>query len=134
MDSKKKNRGGRPTKYKPEYCDALIEHMAKGYSFETFGASVGVWTSSTYLWLKHPKFSEAKKEGEARCRLWWEKLGMGGASGHLKNFNAAAWIFNMKNRFHWKDRIESTGHLTVSPHEYLVGLIAKKQELSEEDE
>lgn len=34
------DRPGQPTKYRPEYCEMLIEHMAKGHSYESFSASV----------------------------------------------------------------------------------------------
>ena len=33
---KERNPVGRPTKYKPEYCEMLIEHMSEGLSFESF--------------------------------------------------------------------------------------------------
>ena len=31
-----KRSGGHPTKYQPEYCETLIEHLGAGYSFESF--------------------------------------------------------------------------------------------------
>lgn len=98
---------GRPTKYKPEYCEQLIKHMAMGLSYETFGATINVAQSTVYLWEKHPEFSEAKKEGFDKSRLFWERLGTAGAMGKIKNFNVTAWIFSMKNRFKWTDRLES---------------------------
>lgn len=113
---KPKGPGGRPTKYKPEYCDQLIEHMAKGYSFETFGAAVGVARSSVYEWLKNQEFSDAKKEGLMQCQLFWERMGIGGATGRIKGFNVGCWVFNMKNRFGWRDKVETSGEVTVKPY------------------
>lgn len=105
-----KNKGGRPSTYKPEYCAALVEHMKQGYSFEAFGGVIVKSVDTLYAWLKaHDEFSEAKKEGEVLCRIWWEKMGHAGLTGKLKNFNATVWIFSMKNRFHWRDKQEMTG-------------------------
>lgn len=126
--SKTKKKNGRPTKFKVEYCDKLIEHMSKGYSFETFGPSIGVATSSTYRWLtdeasddektKHNKemFREAKKRATDECRLFWERMGIGGAMGRIPGFNVTAWIFNMKNRFTWRDKVETVGEVKVKPY------------------
>jgi hypothetical protein len=33
-------------------------------------------------------------------------MGIAGSSGKLKGFQTGAWIFNMKNRFSWRDRQE----------------------------
>jgi hypothetical protein len=94
---------GRPTKYKPEYCQQLIEHMSQGLSFETFAAVIDVNDDTLYEWAKvHPEFSDAKKRAFGKCKILWEKMGIAGATGKIRNFNAAAWIFNMKNRFGWK--------------------------------
>lgn len=91
---------GRPTDYRPEYCQLLIDHMASGMSFETFGVSVGCVTATTYSWLeKHPDFLEAKNIAEQECRRFWERMGTGIAAGKLKNGNAGVWIYNMKCRF-----------------------------------
>lgn len=113
---------GAPTKYDPSFCEALIQHMAKGLSFETFGAALPqeaptkenptpkrrhASRATMYEWEKqHADFSDAKKIGEVYCQLFWERLGIMGASGKYKGFNAAAYIFNKKNRFKWKDKHE----------------------------
>jgi len=110
-----KHPGGRPptslTSYKPEYCELLMKHMAEGYGFQCFGITLDplVHHGITEQWLKiYPEFAEAKKNGDNLCLRWWETLGRAGAAGKLKNFNAATWIFNMKNRFLWRDRQDIT--------------------------
>lgn len=98
---------GRPTKYKKEYCEKLIVHMSKGLSFESFAADCQCDRDTLYAWAKsHKAFSDAKKEGTALCEKRWEEIGMAGMAGKIKGFNAAVWIFNMKNRFHWRDKRE----------------------------
>lgn len=103
--------GGRPTTYKPEYCDELIKHMASGLSFESFAGLIGCALSTLYEWEKvNPAFSEAKKEGFEKNRLFYERAGvtmMQDGQG-----SATVWLFNMKNRFpkQWRDKqeVEST--------------------------
>lgn len=99
---------GRPTKYEASYCDSLLSHMALGYSFESFAGRIGVHRDTLYEWLKHhPEFSDAKKVGTEKSRLIWEGMGLRAASGNApKGFNAAVYIFTMKNKFKWTDRVE----------------------------
>ena len=98
---------GRPTKYKEEYCQMLIDHMEKGFSFNSFAGIIRVNTDTLAEWRnKHKSFSDAQKLGRALSSLFWEKMGMAGAAGRVPGFNAATWIFNMKNRFGWKDKQE----------------------------
>lgn len=96
--------GGRPTKYKPEYCEQLIEHMSEGYSYESFAGVIGVAKDTIYQWEKHQEFSDSKKIAFAKCNVFWERVAMDGM--HDRNFSAPVWIFNMKNRFGWKDKKE----------------------------
>lgn len=101
----------------------LMDHMSKGLSFTTFAAVAGVSVRSLHEWTdeNNPKFQEdfarTKKEAFAACQLFWERLGIGGASGKLKNFSAATWIYNMKCRFpnEWLDHRldESDKNVTV---------------------
>lgn len=100
---------GRPTDYDESFCERLIVHMASGLSFESFAGEIGVNRDTLYQWAKvHKEFSDAKKTGTERARSFWEKMGIAGAAGEIKNFNCTAWIFNMKNRFReeWSDRQE----------------------------
>lgn len=88
----------------------LIDHLESGFSYESFGAIVDTHKDTLYHWeLKHPEFFEAKRIGASKSMLFWEKLGTGGAAGRLKGFNAAAWIFSMKNRFKWSDSLTLMG-------------------------
>ena len=100
-----KRRVGAPTKYKQEYCDALIEHMSRGLSVEAFCGVISIHKDTFYEWIKrHDEFADAKKIGICKSQYFWEVLGIQGASGRIKDFNVGSWIFNMKNRFGWTDR------------------------------
>jgi hypothetical protein len=100
---------GRPSKYKKEYCEMLIEHMSTGLSFESFAGIVRVNRDTVHEWAKvHQDFSEAKKIGMSLALLKWEKIGMEGMYMGSKDnpFNPTVWIFSMKNKFNWSDRKE----------------------------
>ncbi len=108
------NGRGQPTKYREEYCQILINHMAKGFSFESFAGAILVHKDTLYEWVKtHEEFSEAKKIALEVSRLWWETKAIENVvqestPGYTRSLNTAAWIFNMKNRFGWSDRTEVT--------------------------
>jgi hypothetical protein len=87
-------------KYKPEFCQKLIDHMSNGQSFDSFGAIVGVCHRTLYNWLEaNDDFLIAKSEGELKALDAWEKIGIKGMMGHLKGFNPVVWIFLGKCRF-----------------------------------
>jgi hypothetical protein len=99
---------GQPTKYRESMCQEVIEFMKQGYSKEAASAHLGISEESFYQYIKqHKEFSEAVKEGTRQSLLFWEKLGIQGASGG--EINAPTWIFNMKNRFGWRDKQEISG-------------------------
>lgn len=94
-------------KYKKEYCDQLIKHMADGFSFHSFGGKLLVGPRTLFDWLdRYPEFLEAKQVGEFACMYFWEKTGIAGTHGKIKGFQQASFIFNMKARFAkygWRD-------------------------------
>lgn len=114
--SKKKKKTGRPSEYKPEYCQLLINHMADGLSYESFAGVIRKSIQTLYNWEAIPEFLEAKKIAEPLCRLWWEKKGQElnetfkDADGMTvtRAMPPAVWIYNMKCRFRkeWHDPVE----------------------------
>lgn len=116
---------GRPSEYDPKYCAMLVTHMESGLSFESFAGVAGVTKPTIYSWAeKHEEFLYAKKEGEAKSLLWWEKEGQKGLwdeteyneqgkPSFKRSMNSTIWIFNMKNRHRWKDRQEIELDATV---------------------
>lgn len=120
-----KNKGGRPSLYKPEYCQMLIDHMSTGLSYNTFVVVAKVNLDTLYEWEKqHPEFSEAKKEAFAHAQSYWERLGQALVTGVTKG-SAAAWIFNMKNRFKWTDRQDITSGGNEIPRPQVIIQIPK---------
>ncbi len=101
-----KSKIGSPTKYDPKYCDMLIEHMSQGLSYETFAAVISVSRQTIYDWEENTEFLDAKRVAFEKCRLFWEKLGVGGTAGKIRNFSSGTWVYNMKCRFRDKWLIE----------------------------
>jgi len=50
------------------------------------------------------EFRETIKNAKDLCECWWEDRGQEMTKGD--GGNATVWIFNMKNRFGWKDKTE----------------------------
>jgi hypothetical protein len=100
-----KKKTGRPSKYKEEYCELLIRHMAEGLSLEAFAGVVKVNQDTIHEWVKkHPAFSEAKSVGIGLARLFWEKVARNIAVGKIQGASAAVAIFCLKNRLGWRDK------------------------------
>lgn len=60
-------------KYKPEYCEMLIEHMSQGYSFASFGAIIRVGRNTLYMWSRDiEEFAEAKEIAEMMALKYFE--------------------------------------------------------------
>ncbi len=71
-----KRRVGRPSKYKEEYCDMLIEHMARGNPLESFAAKIHVEIKTLNNWMnEHDEFLLAKRLGEPKWFAWWIRMG-----------------------------------------------------------
>ena len=108
--------GGRPTKYNPEYCEKIIEMGKYGASKHEMALDLDINFSTFLLWQQeHEEFSKAVKEATAISQAWWEKKGRIATFGETPNFNATSYIFNMKNRYKWKDRHDITTDDEVLP-------------------
>lgn len=133
------------SRYRPEYCDMLVEHMGNGLSFNAFAGVIKVSQGTLYKWSKkHPEFAEARTRGDAAALLYWEQCGKSGMLGEIKNFNPSVYIFSMKNKFDWTDRPEvknliegddsAKDHelLQECPRDELYKLIKAKKETEED--
>jgi hypothetical protein len=68
--------GGRPTLYRRELGDQLVDAMAKGLSAEA-AAKISVSTRSLLYWQQqHPALLQAIKEGRQRLQLWREECAL----------------------------------------------------------
>lgn len=117
---------GRPTKYKPEMCDKVIELGKIGASKHEMALELDVAMSTFDVWQNENKaFSEAVRQAVQFSQAWWEKNGRIATFGGHEGFNATSYIFNMKNRFResWNDKTET--HVTGEITENRVGVIER---------
>ena len=101
---------GRPSLYKPEYCEAVIELGKLGKSKVQMAASFDVDKSTIDYWNNTiPEFSEALARALTHSQTWWEDRGQTGLDD--RNFNAPLWHKNVASRFRedYADRKEVTG-------------------------
>lgn len=88
------------SKYEAHYNDLLIAHMSQGFSFESFGAEIGVGLYVITRWLEEfPEFAEAKAVGDSHSRKRWESIGIAAILGQIPNFNIGAYKLHIQNRF-----------------------------------
>lgn len=124
---------GRPQEYTKERADELAETLAEmfrnGESLAEVCAEIGCCKETFYKMCDISEdFSYAYKKGLELSEAWWIKLGRAGSTGQAK-IQPATWIFNMKNRFRWTDRNESTIEAGESFTEMLKQEAAKGHDL-----
>lgn len=89
---------GRPTAYKPEYCDAVIELGRAGKSKVQMAAEFDVCKQTLLNWADaHPEFMDALTRAETQAQAWWETQGQIGMTGD--KFNGSVWSRSMAARF-----------------------------------
>ena len=91
------------TKYRPHFCNKVIDLMAEGASKKELAIELGVSPWSVSDWEKrHPEFHQAIRIGEMLSEAWWMREGR--RNIHNKEFNAVLFMMNMANRFGWTRR------------------------------
>ncbi len=97
---------GRPSKYRPEYCERVIELGKEGASVVEMAVEIGVARSTLEgEWpLNHPEFSEALAHARECSQMWWEKAGRIGMIEN--NINSSIWSRSMAARFpnDWREK------------------------------
>lgn len=89
---------GRPTKYRPEYCEQVVDLGAQGHSLNSIAYLLGVLRQNLYDWAdQHEEFSSALQKAKLAEQHWWEEAGRSGM--FMDKFNAAVWKTSMQARF-----------------------------------
>ena len=112
---------GRPTKYKPEYCQAIIDYFdipmfgtdgkpnTPPYLMN-FAQSIGINTDTLYEWkAKHPEFSEAYSIAQEKQKQIVMNHALTG--GYNASF---AWKM-MMNMFSWRDQQDINQNIKLPP-------------------
>jgi len=108
---------GHYRKYHEDFALQLVEWMAEGRTFTTFGTQAKVCPMTLVKWSKeHPEFEKAREIGKMYQLAKWEELALLSASGESPKSNPASLIFMLKNLFpmNYQDR-RDTGQNNVGP-------------------
>lgn len=109
IDSEKRETG-RPSKYRPEFCERVIEMGRQCFTPEQMAAELGVSRSTLISW-KHtkPAFKAAMQLASTYSQAAMEKIGFEGL--HDKSFNGQLWLKMMQARHRetYTERAELTG-------------------------
>ena len=110
----------RPTSYRPEFCDQVIEYGKAGKSLAWMAAELDVSKDTVYEWAKvHPEFSDALTRARNHAQRWWEDLGQENILSRPGegSLNAGVYSRSMAARFpdDWRDKqeIEHKGGVTI---------------------
>lgn len=72
-EGERKRARGRPTSYKPEYCEEVIEAMMQGFSLTAFAGILAVGRDVLNDWMaRYPDFAEACARGRTMRLHAWE--------------------------------------------------------------
>lgn len=96
---------GRPTKYRPRFCERVIELGREGSSRAVIARELGVAMSTMQDWEeKHPGFRASTARARELALAWWEDQGQKGVWS--REFNASAYRLQVMNRFpgQWRDK------------------------------
>ena len=114
------NKGGRPRKATTaDQLQKIVALMSEGASIVEVAAEIGVSRETIYQRCDpqspyyDSEFSDTIKKGKELCEAWW--MSTGRKALKAKDFNAALWYMNMKNRFGWSDsqKVEHTGAIAI---------------------
>jgi len=107
---------GRPTSYKPEYSEQVIEWGRLGKSQTWMAAQIGVPRQRLHEWQKqHPEFRDAITYALTLSQQWWEDRGQENLMA--QHFQSSMWSRSMSARFpdEWTEKkgVDMGGALNV---------------------
>lgn len=89
---------GRPSKYKPEYCERVIELAKEGAGWAEYAAEFEVDRPTLYDWAAaHEDFSTALTRAKVLEQAWFEREGR--LNLRNREFNANLWGKSVSARF-----------------------------------
>ena len=89
---------GRPTKYKPEYCEEVIRLGKEGKSIAQMAAFFDVDKASIFRWAEESDdFRTALARARVHSQNWWEDKAQQNLAS--RDFNAQLWLKSVASRF-----------------------------------
>ena len=94
------NKVGRPTDYRPEFCDQVIELGRQGKSHAQIASELNVSRQTLYDWQAiHPEFLDAIKEARDYAQAWFENIAQNNLLAPTPGFSASLWAKAVSCRF-----------------------------------
>lgn len=88
----------RPTDYRPEYCEQVVELGRAGKSHAQIAAALDVARQTLHNWAdEYPEFLDAIKRARDLSQAWFEDKGQDGLE--KPGFNASLWAKQVSCRF-----------------------------------
>jgi len=95
---KEKRPVGRPSLYRPEYCEKVIELGKQGCSPAEIASELDVDRATLIRWSdEHEEFRTAMTRAKVHEQAWWERAGKAGMIAD--KFNAQVWTKSVTARF-----------------------------------
>jgi len=87
-------------------CNKWIEHCMSGLSKEAFRECS--YRNFLQLQEEYPEDFDQQKldRAEREYAYFWQKMGIEGMMGNIRNFNSSVWQWNMANRFGWRPVVD----------------------------
>lgn len=91
---------GRPTDYRAEFCERVIELGREGKSHAQIAAELGCSRRVLYDWQdKHPEFLHAIMEARDLAQAWFENVAQNNLLSPVQGFSASLWAKAVSCRF-----------------------------------
>lgn len=89
------------SKYRPEMCSKIIDVAKEGGHIASMMLAIDCKSERTwYDWQdRYPEFKEAVEAAKLVSKDFYERLGLMGIMGQVKNFNATTYALIMNNKF-----------------------------------
>lgn len=110
-------------KYSPEMDQVVIDEFSEGKSIVEICQSLGIARDTFYRWTDpddehsyQEDFADAVEFGKTLSEAWWTAKGREYLVEYKDSgkMNASLYIINMKNRFGWTDRQETTSTVSLN--------------------
>ncbi len=89
------------------WAKEIVEYYRQGYSDAEVAAAMGYTVRQFNEQLAdNPTFSKLVEFGRTLSLAWWESQSRKNINN--KSFNTPLWVFTMKNKYGWADKIETT--------------------------
>jgi len=107
---------GRPSKYKPEFCEQVIDLGKAGKSQVQIAVELGIPRTTMLSWADaHEEFSTALTRAKECEQAWWEDQAQNGKAQEL--IGASVWAKSVAARFRDDYTERQKVDMNVTSHE-----------------